>query len=867
MKYSKSLCIVALAVSLSLLLSVAMSATPALAQSQSITLSAVSGFRGTTVTVTGTDFHNYKNSDVHLYFGNNWIKTIQVSDNGTFTTDFNVPAYATPGTSYSVNVQDKNNTILVEEWFIVGAKIDLDYDEGEIGKSIEIGGRYFDAKEEVHLYFSSDKANIGDSIDSAVTAYEYIGEASTNSYGDFDSLCHFSIPSKLNDGAVTENVHIGDYYIYATYHPDGKRIRAAAKFIVISGTTELEPITLSPTSGFLGTTVTVTGTDFQSYSNTDVHLYFDSNWIKSIRVSDNGTFTTDFNVPNYVTPGTSYSVTIQNEENVILAEELFSVGARIDLDYDKGEVGKWIKVTGRYFDTGKGVRLYFSGDEADIGDSIDSEVTAYEYIGEVYTNSNGYFDSPYHFFIPGELTDGTDKEDVRSGDYYIYAIYYPGGNQIKAIAKFVLIGIGLEPDEGPVGSEVEIAGEDLRSNQEISVKYDGDNIEIVSGDGKTDEDGRFTCAIIIPESAAGNHIILAADESGHKYEAVFSVKPRLTITSTSAAAGDEVKLSGTGFEVPYYESDRVTITLGGEEVLTIPTVIRADSNGSFSGSFIVPLNSSGSVDVTSQVVATDNSLNTAEAQLTILATPDTSGTLDDSTGISLHPATSQASPGHVGMEVTADGTGFMAHATVTITYSSGETGEAIIVATATTDDNGDFSATFSVPPSLAGHHTVTCTDGTNSATSIVTMESEAPSIPVPLLPQGATALETEAYFDWDDVEDISGVTYTFQVASDANFTTIVLEEKGLTSSEYTITKTAKLQSTKEEEPYYWRLKAVDGAFNDSGWTRPELLYVDSSQTSSSGWNFNVWTTAIPIGLGAIALVLVILRLPALRKRR
>ena len=55
------------------------------------------------------------------------------------------------------------------------------------------------------------------------------------------------------------------------------------------------------------------------------------------------------------------------------------------------------------------------------------------------------------------------------------------------------------------------------------------------------------------------------------------------------------------------------------------------------------------------------------------------------------------------MQLSADVTGFIVNATVTITDINSEV---ITVATATTDANGDFSATFTVPPSVAGDHTV-----------------------------------------------------------------------------------------------------------------------------------------------------------------
>jgi hypothetical protein len=127
------------------------------------------------------------------------------------------------------------------------------------------------------------------------------------------------------------------------------------------------------------------------------------------------------------------------------------------------------------------------------------------------------------------------------------------------------------------------------------------------------------------------------------------------------------------------------------------------------------------------------------------------------------------------------------------------------------------------------------------------MESQAPPVPVLLLPKVADTAEAKAYFDWEDVTDPSGVSYTLQVASDANFTNIVLEREGLPASGYTLSKEEKLEST-GKEAYYWRVKAVDGARNESEWSSPGLFYVGFSWTTMPNW---VWY--ILYGLGALLL--------------
>lgn len=619
-----------------------------------------------------------------------------------------------------------------------------------------------------------------------------------------------------------------------------------------------QSITLSITSLPGITDVVVTGEDFYHYRNDYVYLYLNYSLIKGVKVSETGTFTTRFFGPSYAAPGTSYYVSVRNKYGTELVRaSLFVTKTKIKLDPDEGKIGDWVELDGSGFTANKIIYIYFSSDEVNIGNHIDDEVTAYENIGIARIEADGEFDTVHRFRIPDKLVDGEDKEDVHGDVYYVYVAYYFGNKSIVAVDKFVVIDgeIELDPDKSQVGTEVEISGKGFRTSQKVTIKYDGNVVDIASGDGETDSDGKFSCTIIIPESTAGNHTITVIDESGKKLEAEFSVESKVTIDPTSVAAGNAVTVHGTGFG----ENERVTITLDDDEVFTTPTVIHTNHDGSFDGSFVIPSYppfyppyTGGS---TSKVEARDESFNVAEAQLTILATSAAQVTPATPAGISLYPTTSPTSPGHVGMELTADGTSFRANAIVTITYSNRE---AITVATATTDANGNFSATFTTPPSLAGDHTITSTDGTNSVTSIFIMESEAPSMPVPSQAVVVTTPEARAYFDWEDVEDASGVTYTFQAASDSDFTTIVLEEKGLTDSQYTITREMELESTTKEAPYYWRVKAVDGASNESEWTPTGLFYVGLTWTSTPGSTLGRWVIGISIGIGLIGLLVCIL---------
>jgi len=505
-----------------------------------------------------------------------------------------------------------------------------------------------------------------------------------------------------------------------------------------------------------------------------------------------------------------------------------AAGASIIPYPNEGKIGDRIEIEGSDFNPNQLVFIYFSSDIAQRGDYIDGEVTAYEQVAIVNVDPDGLFSLTYIFYVPDELSDGEHREDVHGGDYYLYAIYIPN-NVIVAVTGFTVIDgeIELDIDEGTVGTEVEISGEGLRGNQKIIVQYDVEEIEIASGDSQTDDDGNFTCTIIIPESEAGSHTITVIDESGNRPEAEFSVKPQITIDPTNQAAGELVEFSGTGFA----KREVITITLDTEKLSTTPATINTNHYGSFDGSFIVPYHVSHG---TSEVEVRYDTRHRAEAQLTIWG------------GIKLSPTTSPTSPGYVGMKLVISGGGFIANATVAITYSNDD--ETIPVATVPAGDDGYFSVNFTIPPSIAGSYAITATDDTSTATSTFTMESQAPTTPVPLRPKVGDTAAAKAYFDWEDVTDDSGVSYTLQVASDADFTTIVLEREGLSSSEYTVAEEEKLEPTEKEAPYYWRVKAVDGAFNESDWTFSISFHIGFSWASMPNWTWYIFGA-----LGALVL--------------
>ena len=443
-------------------------------------------------------------------------------------------------------------------------------------------------------------------------------------------------------------------------------------------------VTLTPTTGAVGTKVTVYGTVFDSYKGDTVYIFFDNTEIPSspIEVPDTGYFTTDFIVPADAEPGRH-----------------------------------WVRVK--------------------------SEADSTSFLAET-------------FFIIEEVE------------------------------------ITLDVIDGPVGTEVTISGRGFYADRTVTLYYQT-IIKEKLGTKTASAIGEFSYQFTIPNSTAGLHKITAANAEGNSAETKFEVIPSITLNLASAGPGDLLTVRGTGFG----HRSEVDIDFG------IRPVARAKTNEY--GIFEVVFNIPEVQPATYDVKALDEYGNMDNAKFITTA------------GINLDQIT-----GSVSSKLTVRGSGFKITGTVNIDYDN------LRVATATTDNNGAFSVTFNVPASNSGDHVITVSDGEITKKLAFTVESEAPPVPSLLLPADKSDTRAKAYLDWQDVTDPSPpVTYNLQVASDLNFASLVLGKYGLTDSEYALTEKEQLSAARQNTPYYWRVKAIDSAKNESEWSAPWSLYIST----------------------------------------
>lgn len=436
-------------------------------------------------------------------------------------------------------------------------------------------------------------------------------------------------------------------------------------------------LTVSPTSGAVGTMVTVVGENFDSYKGDDIFVFFDNDEITAspITVPETGSFSFDFNIPEGAEPG-RHEIRAESELGSALALSLFTVlSAEIRLDTKSGVVGTELTVDGEGFCADKVVTFYY--------------------------------------------------------------------------------------DSRLLGTEAATAT------------------------------GEFSYRFSVPESTAGKHTVIAKNAEGNSAEAKFEVIASITLKPTSGAAGNILIVSGTGFG----PRSAVAVYFKYDEVAYAKT----NELGNFAVAFFnVPAMPPGTYDVTVE----DEDENMAKAEFTIIA------------GASLDKTMAS-----VGAELTISGSGFLTGGSITIKYDE------VPVAIIPTSSTGAFTAVLRVPVSKHGDHIVTVSDGETTRQLTFAIESEAPPVPTPLMPSDTSEAKAETHFDWEDVDDPSlPVTYRLQVASDKDFTSIVLDKK-LSDSEYTLTEEERLAAVKKEFPYYWRVRAIDSAANESEWSTAESFYV------------------------------------------
>jgi hypothetical protein len=365
--------------------------------------------------------------------------------------------------------------------------------------------------------------------------------------------------------------------------------------------------------------------------------------------------------------------------------------------------------------------------------------------------------------------------------------------------------IEINPTSGWVNTVVGIYGSGFSSGEtNIKVTYDGGTVK---SDIAADAKGSWQSSFSIPSSSRGGHEIRAYGAMTNEINiqsVSFSVSPGIKIEPVSGYLGgaiyvnDSLYVSGVGFDA---NETGIKVTYDGALVVSD---ITADTKGSWSGILAVPSSSKGEhiIDASGEVTKASDIQDSV-----VIVSPK----------VELNPSTSVA----IGTDVTIHGTGFAANQVTTISYDGAK-----IASNSGTDAKGIFTTSFKIPQGKAGDHTVTVTDPTAAVFSLnLSVESSPPPTPNLISPEAGSEFgsfgKTTVIFHWSAVEDPSGVYYLLEISPSSDFAGTVIRKENLTATEYTLSDDEAL--TKGN--YYWRIRAVDGAGNQSDWTNGQLFKI------------------------------------------
>lgn len=530
----------------------------------------------------------------------------------------------------------------------------------------------------------------------------------------------------------------------------------------------LEPqIILSPNSGRVGDKFTVSGTGFKASAS--VSIFFDSASVGSVVTDANGSFS---NATVTVPPSAGDNHVVTARDTVAISPGVaFITQQSLVVSPTSGVVGDKLTINGSGFARSSNVTFTLDGQVANF--------TA------LVADANGSFSGSISIPPCGSGPHQLQARDVQG----------------KSASVIITVGhkVAITPTAVATGEQLTVSGSGFASNSNLTLSIDGQNINTGV---TTAANGSFTNSVSIPLFPGGQHELQVRDGLGNTATAAFTVGQKMSIEPATGLGGTMVTISGSGFTA----GKQVTIRCNGSPVATNPATIYADNKGCFTGTFQAPAGIIGSYSVNAEDGA-------SSASTTFLAT----------FRAEISPMTSAASPGYAGMPLTINGFGFKSNAEIAIKDTS--IADSPVLAIATSDAAGVFSASFNAPSTKGGIHTITAGDGVNSKQFTFVMESVTPTAPALILPEILAKVSQPVSFDWTKAVDPSGITYTLQIATDREFRSVVFEKKGITSPGYTMLKKEKLRPASKENPYFWRVKAVDGTATESPWSDAMAFYV------------------------------------------
>jgi len=261
-------------------------------------------------------------------------------------------------------------------------------------------------------------------------------------------------------------------------------------------------ISIDPSAGGVGASITISGTGFGN-AETNIVVTYDSLSVKSGIAADvKGSWNTSFTVPTSARGNHTISAYGAVTQPGSALEVTFSVSPFIRVDMDGGILGDAIFVGDGLIVSGIG----FQGNEGGISILFDGN----QVIGGVIADSKGSW---------------SQKITVPASSHGKHTIDVSGQNTTAADVPDTAVSISpkatINPVAGNVGTEVTIVGNGFSGSKAISVNFGG---TVITTPIASDTKGSFTAQIKVPAAKGGAHIITVADSSGSISTASFTME-------------------------------------------------------------------------------------------------------------------------------------------------------------------------------------------------------------------------------------------------------------------------------------------------------------------------------------------------------
>jgi hypothetical protein len=355
---------------------------------------------------------------------------------------------------------------------------------------------------------------------------------------------------------------------------------------------------------------------------------------------------------NITTTTRSYTAIIDGPED----SQIFRISPVLTTNPEYGGVNSEVNITGHYFGANQDVEVIFNGTS----------------IANVTANANGYFtfnytiaaapDSYFEVFFNATQTDGCTAYAEFGGwgpELYIY------------------------PNPGAPGIQAAMYGDGFTKNTAVTITWDINGTAINLGTATTDEYGYFEYNVTIPNVAKGLYNITGTDGTNTALTYFTISDPVLLVHYSNALAGSLNQLRGNCFT----SENNVTLTwdAGGATEADLGTAT-SDVYGRFLVNFTVPDVTLGTYNVT----AIDENLKTATVEVNVVpAVIDLNETY-----------------GTVGSSVNIVGESFAANSYINITWNGTQ------IAATTTNAEGTFNTTITIPNTCNGDYLIAAQDNT-----------------------------------------------------------------------------------------------------------------------------------------------------------